>query len=504
MSETPKKSRRFLIILGGFTFLVKLILVFYFAETGRCNAENNSLTNIFAAGKISFIGGDTFSYLDPIDNLIETNRYFFWNGQRAVFVGRMPYYGTPYFLLRLFFEKSLARDLLVFLQVFFSSAATICFACLCFAATKKNWCFWLGYALYLLSFNLSALDLILIPESFPLSLIVFFLYFCQRYKTEKKSKMFYAASVFLALLTLLKPYFVLLYPLFYIEVAFVSGTFVAPLNLENIGVFVRRAAVSGLILVALLLPWAARNYIHSGEIIFSQEDVYAGYDYTQSMLAFRRFTAAWGGDEVWRNTPTPNPSAYFLQEYSGVHNQIKLPAHVFAEGYGIEDVERVRADFLRLQNRFSPETDVLVAAQFDRLTEIYKRERPLMYYIGSGFIAAKRLILHTNSEFLLAFLSPNSSCFQHWQNIFRVFNASIYLFSVLFGLAGIIIFAIKRKISIMFLIAPFFLIVYFAFFDGYASARYFIPACPALLFGTVLILKYFVEAMPGLFNKANS
>lgn len=503
MSETPKKSFKFFIILFVFTFLVKLLLALYFADIGRCSAANDSLTQIFVVGKISFAGGDTFSYLEPVNNFIETNKYFVWNGKRDVFAGRMPYYGTVYFLLRLFFEKSLAADLLVALQIFLSSAAAICFACLCFNSTKKKWCYWIGYALYLLSFNSFALDLVLIPESFPLSLTVFFLYFCQRFQVDKTAKMFYSASIFLAFLTLLKPYFVLLYPFFYLEFVFINKIFTSPINTEGLKNFFRKTILSGLILVALLLPWAARNYINSGKLIFSQEDAYAGYDYAESELAFRRFTAAWGGDLVWRNPQTPNPSVYFLKEHSSVHDQIKLPAQMFAEGYGIEDVERVRIDFLQLQNQFLPEADASVAAQFDRLTAIYKAERPLMYYFGSGFIAAKRLVFHTNSEFLMAFLSPNSICFRNWQNIFRIFNALIYLFSLFLGLAGIFIFAIKKKISIMFLIFPFFLILYFAFYDGFASARYFLPACPALLFGTVLILKYFGEILPGLNRNKN-
>lgn len=503
MSETSKKSFRFLIILVVFTFFVKLLLAFYFADSGKCNAVNDSLNQIFVAGRISFAGGDTFSYLEPVNNFIETNEYFFRNGKRKVFAGRMPYYGAVYFLLRLFFEKSLAADLLVALQIFLGSAAAICFACLCFNSTERNWCFWLGYALYLLSFNSFALELVLIPESFSISLTVFFLYFCQRFRIEKTAQMFYSASIFLAFLTLLKPYFVLLYPFFYIASAFAGEIFTTPLNTKKLEIFFRRAVLSGLILVALLLPWAARNYIRSGEIIFSQEDVYAGYDYAQSELAFRRFTAAWGGEVAWRSPQTPNPSVYFLKEHSSVHDQIKLPAQMFAEGYGIEDVERVRIDFLRLQNQFSTEADASVAAQFDRLTAIYKTERPLMYYFGSGFIAAKRLVFHTNSEFIMAFLSPNTICFQNWQNIFRLFNALIYLFSIFSGLAGIFIFTIKKKISIMFLIIPFFLIAYFAFYDGFASSRYFLPACPALLFGTVLILKCFGEMMPSLDRNKN-
>ena len=477
------------LILFCITFFLKLGAAFYFAEAGRCSAADVPQAYIYPVGGISFAGGDTFSYLGAIDNLIEKNEYFFESGDRKVYAGRMPYYGVPYYLLRLLFDKFTAADLTVVLQIFFSSLAAVCLARLCFEMTKSIWCFWVGFLLYVLSFNLFALDLLLIPESLALSFTVFLLYFCRQYRVNKKTTAFFAASAMLTVLTLLKPYFVLLYPVLYLEYAAVKGIFTA-FDRKNLTDFIVKSAASGLILVILLLPWAVRNYMVTGKIIFSQENVYAGYDYKESELAFRRFTAAWGGDFVGLNPQSSNPTNYFLKEFSAAHDRLKLPPTAFADGYSAADVENVRRAYLRLQENYSPELDASVAAQFDRLTMIYRSERPLMYYAGSGFVAAKRLILHTNSEFLMSFINAESSCYRPWQTVFRIVNALIYLFSLVFGLAGCGIFSVKNRMSIMFAAVPVFLIGYFAFYDGYASARYFVPAFPVLLTGAVFVLHY--------------
>ena len=480
------------IILFCITFALKIGLAFYFAQAAVClAASDGGVKYINPFGKISFSHRDTFSYLGAVDNLLEQNEYYFWNDERRVYAGRMPYYGVPYFLSRLVFDKFLAGDSLVVIQIFLSSLATILLALLCLEILKSNLCFWLCYSSYFLSFNFLALDLMLVPESFSLSFLIFFLYAYHRHRIGKQFRAIFAASVFLAFLTLLKPYFVLLYPVFFLDFAVGNRFFTASNWKPNLGSLAVKSVVLALPLILPLLPWAVRNFVVLDKIIFSQENSYAGYNYTNAELAFRRFTYAWGGDFIFWNPQSRNPTYYFLKDYSEIHDQIKLPQHAFTQGYSLEEIERVRRDFLQLQDNYSPELNEAVAARFDRLTGIYKNEKPFMYYVGSGLISVKKLLLHTNSQFLLFFVSPKSACYSGWQAVFRIVNAVIYLTTILFGFAGIAVLIIKRRIGVIFVVIPLFLIVFFGFYDRHAEGRYFIQGFPVLLLGTIFILYWF-------------
>jgi len=482
------------IILFCVTFALKIGLAFYFAQTAECFGADNGVKNIYPFvpfGKISFGGGDTYSYLGAMDNLLEQNEYYFWNGERKVYAGRMPYYGVPYFLLRSLFDKFLAGDLLVVIQIFLSSLATILLAQLCSEILKSNLCFWFCYSLYFLSFNFLALDLMLVPESLSLSFLIFFLYAYHRHRIEKQFRAIFVASVFLAFLTLLKPYFVLLYPLFFLDFAIGNQIFTPSNWKSNFSNLTVKSIVLALPLILLLLPWAARNFVVLDKIIFSQENVYAGYKYKRAELAFRRFTYAWGSDFIFWNPQSRNPTYYFLKEHSEIHDQIKLPQHAITQGYSMEEIERVRQDYLQLQEHYSFELDDDVTARFDRLTSVYKNEKPFMYYVGSGFISAKKILLHTNSQFLLLFINPKSACYSGWQAVFRIVNSGIYLITILFGFAGIAVLTIKRKIGVIFAVIPLFLILFFGFYDRHAEGRYFIQGFPVLLLGAIFILYWF-------------
>ncbi|MCY7375348.1 MAG: hypothetical protein LH472_05175 [Pyrinomonadaceae bacterium] len=76
----------------------------YFSQLMGCSLPE------LKSGSLAINTGDTFSYLSGMDNLLEDGEYFFWNGERKVYAGRMPYYGAPYFIWRLFFSPAAAKD----------------------------------------------------------------------------------------------------------------------------------------------------------------------------------------------------------------------------------------------------------------------------------------------------------------------------------------------------------------------------------------------------------
>ena len=450
------------------TFVLKAALAFYLSHLTTCQSPELKL-GILARGE-----GDTTSYIHSMDNLIEQGDYFFWNGVRRVYAGRLPHYGTPYFILRIFFSKTTASDIYVLLQVLIDSIAAIVFALLCFNVLKNIFAFWAGCLFYFLNINLFSLTLTMLPESLSLSFIVFFFYTFHRYWSESNRNYAVLAGAFLAVVTVLKPYLVILYlPFFLCVLKKEQGTFSRSFQ---------SVIVLSLPLILLLLPWIIRNAVVLGKFIPSQESFTAGYNYTEADFAFRRFAGAWGGDFIFWN---PQSAGCYFQRTPPVKCTFTMPDYAIVEGYTMKDVEDLRQEYFRLQENFSPELDKEVAEKFDRLTNIYKSQKPFMYYIGSRVSIAKTLFLHTNSNNLS--INPSFKCYQPYQMIFKILSFAVHILAVFVGAFGLIKLSYERKISLMFASVPLLIFLFFVSFK-LTESRYFNHAFPVMLLGFVTVL----------------
>jgi hypothetical protein len=453
------------------TFALKVGLAVYFSQLLFCQVPEN---------KIGFIAngiGDTPSYIGSIDNFIDEGTYYFWNGTRRVYAGRMPHYGAPYYIFRLVFDKTAASDIYVLFQILFDSVATVFFALLCFEVLKNKFAFVFGFFFYFLNFNLFWLSSILFTESLSLSLFVLFLYSFNRYWSDEKFSSAIVAAIFLALVTSLKPYLAIVYLPFFLSVFFKEKSFYS----------LRRVVLLLIPLLILLAPWIARNAIVLGKFIPTQESTTAGYNYTQADFAFRRFVGAWGGDFIFWN---PNSAGCYFQFKPSAGCNFKIPDYALTDGYTMSDVEDVRNDYVRLQENYSSELEQTVITKFDRLTNIHKSERPFMYHIGSRFIMVKNLLWHTNS-YNLPILS-NFRCYKSYQLIFKGISFVIYLLSMTIGIIGLYKLSVERKISLLFVSVPLLILCFFAALR-FVEYRYFNHAFPIFALGAVYILCAFAN-----------
>lgn len=458
-----------LILMVVLTFVLKVLLAVYFSHLLFCQMPENKI------GYIANGVGDTPSYMGSIDNLIDEGTYYFWNGTRRVYAGRMPHYGVPYFIFRLGFSKPVASDIYVLFQILFDSMATVFFALLCFNVMKSKVAFWIGFLFYFLNFNLFWLSSILFTESLSLSFFVLFLYAFNRYWSEEKFSNAIIAAVFLALVCTLKPYLVIVYLPFFLIIMFKNKRLSFFINL-------RQLALLSCPLLILLAPWIVRNVIVLGKFVPTQESMTAGYNYTQADFAFRRFAGAWGGDFIFWN---PNSAGCYFQFNPPSGCNFTLPDYALSDGYTKNDVDDVKRDYLQLQENFSPELEQTVVSKFDRLTNIYKKERPFMYYIGSRAIMVKNLLWHTNSNNIPVYSS--SKCYKSFQILFKAISFLIYILSLTIGILGLIKLSIERKISLLFVGVPVLLFCFFAAMR-FVEYRYFNHAFPILALGAVSIL----------------
>lgn len=468
-------TKKQLIILLAITLALKMGLAVYFSHLASCQFSE------LKAGLFAFNSGDTYSYLGGMDNLLAGGEYFFWNGVQKVYAGRMPFYGAPYFVLRLLFAPSTAKDVYVFLQIIVDALANLVLADLCFNVTRRKSAFWLGWLFYFGSFNLLASSLVLLPESLSVGFFICFLGGWHRFWTKLKWRNAFSASCFLALLIVLKPYFVIIHPLFFIGVWF-NLRRNQERNFSGLYRHLYTTAALGLPLIILLSPWIARNAIVLGKFIPAQENIWAGYNYSKSHLAFAGFVGAWGGNSIYWDSA--DAGCYFLVE--GADNcHYSIPEYALTDGYRREDIERVREGFLNLQRNYSPELDNYTASEFERLTNIYRKEQPFRYYIGAKFVFLKKLFWHTNNYNLP--IHPSFKCFSNYQLFFKVIQFGIYLLALTLGSIGLAKITIQGKVSVLFILIALVTIIFFLELRT-AEQRYVSQILPILIIGLTAFL----------------
>lgn len=268
------------------TFFIKLLLAYYLVSLLVCNNLRQPI------GVLAIPEGDTPSYIGAIENVFQKGKYYFTYQTQLfkedVYASRLPHYGMIFGFYRLFTDYATSCNLLVLTQILVESLSVVCLAILCGRIFQKSIFFLITWGL--LTFNLfhTTWSIALLPESLAISFLIFFVYFALFYQSNTdNNKYFWLSNIFLALLVVIKPYSLPIYA-FYPILFFLKDK---KINLQ----LVKYTAYSILPLSILLTPWVIRNYLVLDRLVILQEDMRAGYKYTQSHLAMNKFLQSWGG-----------------------------------------------------------------------------------------------------------------------------------------------------------------------------------------------------------------
>jgi hypothetical protein len=477
------KKRNNVLIFILLTFFLKLGIAAYFSELSICQNPDHSI------GSISLSSGDTFSYIGSIENLLEKGVYYFEHKGKISFAGRMPYYGVIYYLLRQVTDKNSAADIYIILQIFIDAVANFFLALLVFDILNRKWLSYLAYLLYFCSFNLFGTSLILAPESLSLSIFIIFLYSVHKYWKERSQKLLLLSSILLALVTVLKPYLIIFYPVLLATILFKDSK-----HQLNKKVFFQTILVLTLPLLILLLPWITRNALLLGRFIPAQENTTAGYNYTEGDFAFRRFVRAWGGDVSYWD---PKAAGCYFHPNLPFPCTFQIPNYALTDKYGVEKIEDVRQDYLELQRNYSPDLEKKVIEKFDNLTNIYKSEKPFMYHFFSRVLSLKGMFWNTNNANLPIY--PSFRCYRSYQLLFKVVQFIIYACSITIGVFGLIYLLYKKKLPLFFILVPILLVTFFAFIRA-VEPRYFNHAYPIMLIGLIGFINLIMERVLNMFS----
>ena len=459
-------SRRTLFLLMMFTFAFKLVLAFHLASLVKCTSPDR------VPGRLAVIAGDTSSYLLPFESYLARGEYAIWYAERKVVAGRMPHYGMAYYLIRRFANSTNSLDLVVVSHILLESAAALCLALLAQTLCGTRRAFWLTLVLAVLTLETLVWSLHVVPESFATSMIVILLYLTHRLRGRRLVTRTMRQGFALGLLIVLKPYVFPLLPVAVVEQGWSNQKRYSRWRTLATA-FLAMSIPPGV----LIAPWLVRNMVSTGRLIPFQSDIYAGYPYNEADLAFRRFLQAWGGSMAFWDKR--GAACYFTARVDCVY---VLPEHSLASGYSRGEVEKVREAYLRLQEGPSTAAErAVVAAEFERLADLYRTHRPFGYYVLAPLRLARQMVLHSGSYYLP--IAQASPCYSHEQWGIKIAQSLLYYSCVLIGSFGIVWLVVARGATVLLIVVPLYLIVLFAFVVRLAEPRYFNLAHPILLLG---------------------
>jgi len=438
-----------------------------------------------AIGSFGIKAGDTNSYIQPIDNYITKGEYFSdYHNNEKIHAGRLPHYGILYYLFRFSFLPSVSYDLIVIFQVLIESISIVIFSICIYRVIGSIFSFWIGYLLMIISLNSSIYNFTILPESLGISFLCIMLFFYQKYLIYKKNNDLFLSGLFLAIVVVLKPYFIL----FYIPIGL---NFLWPgKNPEGFFFYltsiVKRTILVSITLLLLLLPWTIRNYSIYKKVVPLQVYTSSGYTpayYSKADNACFKFLKAWGGSiHYWDE----NAAGCYFMPKENITCNFFLPDHAIAAGYSRSDVDKVRNDYVQLQKGHNDSLDKKVAEEFDRLTELYIRNKPFNYYFLAPLILVKAFLLHNGTYYLP--IASRFPCYENYQMLIKVSQFVLYWITLIIGLYGLFLLSVNNKNNIIFIFIPMYLILMFPVYDRDTEWRFFAPSYPVLILGTCYLI----------------
>ncbi len=367
-------------------------------------------------------GGDAIGYLDPIDSLL--------NGQGYHPDHRMPGYGAPYLLLRIFMERPAALQSLVLLHVLASAIAVVLLARLAFNLTNDQrifrWTFWLA----LISTYASFYDRQILTESFSvMALTLAAQQATTWFKTGRRSHLLVAGSA-ITWLIFMKPV--------YLPALAILGAAV----LLHRGKALRTRVLATLTLGVPFLvadgAWCVRNAVLHGEFRPLTDgaiypDLRAGIKYP-----LLRLMQAYGTSFIWWD-PTAEIRWFNIRygndgQVQFADRQPPLPAYVYTDQCP-QDSLRAIADAVERYNNSADEAQrtrmiANVTKSCDRCIESFRNEHPFHYQVTARLRMLKTFLLHSGTSALMG--KPGNEL-DPVRLAIRGFYSFLYLGSFLLG-----------------------------------------------------------------------
>jgi hypothetical protein len=420
--------------------------------------------------------GDTPTYIEPIEHLINNGSYGMYMGEYTPFKPldkefffpsiRTPHYGIFYLLFRLFFSSAISLELLAIVQIIVDAIAVMVFARLVYKITLNKTAYYISLGVMTFSAWLTFYSAEIMTETFTWSFIVFGLYFFHRWLTDKKNVSIFLSGLFIGYAILLKPF--ILPWLFFITVAILVAV-------KDLRLHIKYFTIFCVPFIVFLTPWVIRNYIISKEIILFSKPMY--YPCKKQVISCGNFINAWGGDHIWWEGKCASAGTFFHQRPVNKNCEYKFPDFAFTPDYTLEDLRELRNLMARFQlNTKNDSLDEYISKRFDELTISYKKHRPFNYYVVAPLFRMKSALIKSGSYYIYPRNIPLIGM--------KLFQTALYWFPLFFGGIALFYFGVKRfrdPFMILNIGLPITLLIVLTWVLKMNEWRYFIHFYPILI-----------------------
>ena len=475
-ADTPP-SPRLLLRLVLFSILVKVALL---AGLGNGVADVN---------------GDAFSYLEPLDRLLDGGPYTYAINHLPAYAGRMPGYSVIYLPLRASFPRELAAYGATVFQAVLDGVAAVALALLAWHQARTRLAFGVVYVAYVISTQVSSWNHRLLTESPAASSAILAAWLVARGIEGKGRRNFLAAGFFVAWCVFLKPLFIL--P-FFLALAVLLLRRWPGINLNG------ALLVLAPFVVAETL-WVTRNLVVLNAFVPSQYDANAGYQHRRSFLALMSFVQDLGGDLASWN---PKAEIRWFDEFAGQTRRAPpnymapppMPSVIESSGIPRSELFETRRLVLMAGDPSLSEKDRDLADR--RATQrleahrvLFARSKPLRRWVIAPLRITLLYLLQSGTTNLF---SDAFSSLSLGQKAFKLSQSGLYILSAVLGVPAAMVFLSRflraPTAQSGALVAPavlfFFFALAFPLVMRRAEYRYFVPGYPfGLALSSLLVLE---------------
>jgi hypothetical protein len=439
-------------------------------------------------------GGDTSSYLVPIDNLIHNGVY------NPDF--RMPGYGIFYLPLALIFPKAVACNMLIMLQMVLCAVSTYLLPLIALELFKKRVFFYVTFFLYLTCIFSFMYEMRLLTESLTTSLLIISVFCFVTYFKNYNAQGLVISGICLTGVVFLRPVFAVLWAFFLI------------LLISNLIKMKRQVYLPVLIFTFFFMvcdgTWILRNYLHYKTISpLTRTLMYPSLEqgYEGSVM---KFVCSFGGDfrrwdprteTHWLDSNNlitfDMEDTVFVLDKDTVFNGKKIPMargipfpkDIYTSKFNLDSLMLLRKLIVQYNSQIDT-TEMERSAQLKNIkyklhlyTQSIMDEKPMLYQV----IARLRL--------LRRFLSEASYDFPYVRFTYRIYRAINFAIIGL-GIVGIILMGIYifklSKLPIIPII-PLWVIFIHPLVLRFDEGRYFVPAFPFMLICAIYAVVWLKE-----------
>lgn len=420
-------------------------------------------------------GGDTDSYLMPIENLVNNGEY--------TPDYRMPGYGVFYLPLFWFFSKAVALNILIVLQLILSIISTYLIAKIALKVFTSTPIFYLTFFLYVINTHVDLYLDILLTESLTTSFLIIAYYLFIIFIEKNNYINLFISGLLLTEIIFLRPIFSPL--LFLFLLVLVVHLF---RNKFNNKLIISLLFLSSFIIIDT--TWATRNYIVHKKFAPLTTSLYYPEIENSIILPVANFINSFGGNSVWWETRAEIRWFGFgdnVEFGKGVDRNTKLPSEIYTSQFNLDSLILIRAKVISVlkdtsltieQNKVLTEQ---IRLSFNNFTQSIKSEKPFLYFIKAPLIITKTFFLHSGTQNLFF---KSASELNKFEYLIKIFYSLLYIITIVFGFLGTFLLIKKsfklNNITIITGIIAYLAVIHPIFLRA-AEPRYFVPAWPFVI-----------------------